>query len=920
MSKLSARGLILLLFCLLLQTGVWAQNWEWVRNGPGARSTNIKGIAITLDRFYNHIIITGIDSANNGFGIPPVSFYVSKYDQFGNLLWQRECKGTKHGFDIETDSKGNIYFVCASFQQFDNSFVYFPSPYGIVKLDPNGKLLWIGPISSLNRGLIFELSSFKAVIEIDNADNLFFGASINTENVQFLDSSYSFPAVSSGDVFVAKFDTTGKVKWTKRFMVGGGNNGRYGGVFDIDVNQTGKIAIAGFFDINILINGQTLAGITGGSNPSGRTSFLAVLNTTNGNTVFANRYVSDYTNNYITGVLLKDNGNVVSCARVRGGLFLIGTGTFLWGGTDIFFTNSSGTDNPSFKQMTGQNNYHYQDFEKDNAGNIYASCTVAWGNNGNPNDSFNIRIQKFDTAGNFLQQSTIDVQNKYAIFYGHIKVRDSVLGVTGSVVPRFGNIRIGNNLIVGGPDTIYTFVGSIRNKSCIVTGKVYYDLNGNNNQEQNEPGLPYRLVEAKPGTAVAYTLSNGDYKIFTDTGTFIVRTPYIPRYHTVVPLSYLVSFTNYYDRIDNKNFALQPIPNIRDLQIELSAFGATRPGFSFFYYIQYANTGTTTLSGTYGLKFTSYLDLLGSDSVTSFVNADSASWTFSNLSPGQVRHNIVRMRVKPTTQIGTIFMNYATIFPMINDTIPADNIDSARIVVRGSFDPNDKLVDPAGPLLIDSVQTGKHTLEYMIRFQNTGNDTAFQVRVRDTLSSKLDIHTLEIASSSHPFILSYKASNMLEFYFPNILLPDSNINEPGSHGFIKFHIKPLTSVLLTDTIRNTASIYFDYNLPVRTNATVTPFRVNIVTGFNDPSNSSSLLKLSPNPTNRTIFYELKKAVRGVYRICIYDLEGRIIFSTEANSSTNSLKGEIAVDFLPRGLYILEINGKTITARKKFLKL
>ncbi|MCB0556652.1 MAG: hypothetical protein KDD02_24110, partial [Phaeodactylibacter sp.] len=42
-------------------------------------------------------------------------------------------------------------------------------------------------------------------------------------------------------------------------------------------------------------------------------------------------------------------------------------------------------------------------------------------------------------------------------------------------------------------------------------------------------------------------------------------------------------------------------------------------------------------------------------------------------------------------------------------------------------------------------------LEYLVRFQNTGNDTAFLVVIRDTLSEFLDIATVRPGAASHPY-------------------------------------------------------------------------------------------------------------------------------------------------------------------------
>lgn len=916
-NKVKITALAIMIF--LFSHAGYSQNWTWLKRGPGVNNSGIKGVAVCTDRFQNHIMITGIDSGYTGYGAGPNSFYVAKYDNLGNQLWIRECKGTKFGHDIETDSEGNIYFLSEKFNFIDNQPVSISTPFCIVKLDPNGKFKWAGPVSAVIRGIIHELVGYKPMIEIDNQNNLYFAASINTRNFQILDSSYTYPSNSSGDVFVAKFDTLGKIKWSRRFLVGNGFTNRLGGVLDIDLNNNGRLAIAGFYEANIDINGQSLGGGTSGtSNPTGRASFLTVLDANTGNSFFAKKFSSNYTNNYLTGVILKDNGSVVSCAKIRGGFIIIASAIFLPGGTDMFFTSSTGTDDPNYKQMSGNINYHYLDFDNDNAGDIYASLHVAWQNNGNINDSFNVRIQRYDTAGNFKYQGSINTLNKFWYSYAHFKIRDSIVAVTGSVVPRFNEIRVGNNVISGGPDTIFAFIGVLGQKNNLVTGTVYKDVNRNGVHDPQEPGLPNQMVSGTLGPVMAFTLANGGYRLYVDSGNTLISPNNIPLYHTSTPPQRTINFNGYGLRADSFDFGIRPIPGINDLRINFSAMNTLRPGFPVSYYILYANVGTTTLSGTYSFKFTSDLTFLSSDSATSFLSSDSAAWSFSNLQPGQTRVNFARFQVKPSVPIGTNLNQTSYIYPVINDTTPSDNKYSVFYRVRGSFDPNDKVANPNDAINIDTAHAGKQFIDYTIRFQNTGTDTAFQVRITDVISNKLDLNSFELTGSTHPCQLIFKQPNTLEFYFPNIMLPDSNINEPKSHGLVKFRIKPKTSVILTDSVYNFADIYFDYNAAVRTNTVATGFRNTVITGINDPQLNTTDLKVFPNPATDFFAYRLEKSPREALAICIYDMAGRILFSTSARGNGNTLNGQFTIEALPAGIYFLEITGSKTKYLREFI--
>jgi len=112
--------------------------------------------------------------------------------------------------------------------------------------------------------------------------------------------------------------------------------------------------------------------------------------------------------------------------------------------------------------------------------------------------------------------------------------------------------------------------------------------------------------------------------------------------------------------------------------------------------------------------------------------------------------------------------------------------------VRCSYDPNDKLVHPSGLGNENYTLFDDSLLTYTIRFQNTGNDYARNVIVRDTLDENLDMKTFELINTSHPDVLSVIITDerAISFEFIDIYLLDSLTNEPKSHGFINYSISP----------------------------------------------------------------------------------------------------------------------------------
>lgn len=158
---------------------------------------------------------------------------------------------------------------------------------------------------------------------------------------------------------------------------------------------------------------------------------------------------------------------------------------------------------------------------------------------------------------------------------------------------------------------------------------------------------------------------------------------------------------------------------------------------------------------------------------------------------------------------------------IIND-FPHDNADPVQdvfcTVTNGAYDPNDKRGFPSG-LTASNFVLPNQEMEYIIRFQNTGTDTAFTVVVRDTLDENFEIQSVHTGVTSHPYSFRMYGPRVMEWRFDNILLVDSTTNEPDSHGFIQFKVKQKHNLPNGTLLNNDADIYFDFNVPVITNNT-----------------------------------------------------------------------------------------------------
>jgi len=226
----------------------------------------------------------------------------------------------------------------------------------------------------------------------------------------------------------------------------------------------------------------------------------------------------------------------------------------------------------------------------------------------------------------------------------------------------------------------------------------------------------------------------------------------------------------------------------------------------------------------------------------------------------------------------------------------------------GSYDPNDKQAFPVGYGASHYI-TDSTDLEYMIRFQNTGTDTAFTVVIRDTISPHLNIETLRPGVSSHDYRYDIEESNIAVFHFENIMLPDSNVNEVASHGFIKFNIEQNRDNPIGTHIMNDAAIYFDFNEPIITNTvfhTVGEDFMGLVTSIITPPEvleSGISVNVFPNPFDEYTRFEVQGEAVKELNLSVYDMMGREVLQQQ---STHQQHITIKRNNLTLGVYIFRL--------------
>ncbi len=204
--------------------------------------------------------------------------------------------------------------------------------------------------------------------------------------------------------------------------------------------------------------------------------------------------------------------------------------------------------------------------------------------------------------------------------------------------------------------------------------------------------------------------------------------------------------------------------------------------------------------------------------------------------------------------------------------------------LRGSFDPNDKLAAPTG--FLDNHYVENSTpIEYLVRFQNEGNDEAKKVIIHDKLDQHLEVSSFELIGSSHPVTYSIH-EQYIEFVFDNIDLTYKANNEFASRGYVNYRIKLKPDLPVGTRIENSAEIFFDRNPGILTNQTFHTTWEKIITQIYSSGEQIHAL-VYPNPSNGRIIIEFPKE-HNDFTLEVIDVNGRILQVQKLNDRKTQL--------------------------------
>ena len=448
-------------------------------------------------------------------------------------------------------------------------------------------------------------------------------------------------------------------------------------------------------------------------------------------------------------------------------------------------------------------------------------------------------------------------------------------------------------------DILYTDCEVIDPALIDVSGNVYYDLNENGVKDLGELNAYGNVIRSEPFGLFAMTnlsgfyyasvasLADGTYELYPEVDeNWVISSD---------SLFYTLNIDDDFVDRENLDFGIAPEILIYEVVADI-AHSWPRCNDTINFWLSYENSGTTIASGMIDFELDDSLYYVSASVLPDSIVGQHIYWHYEGLFYDASDFIVV--------QVGTPDGVDDTVLTTFSITVDSSGVEmfsevlTDEAVISCALDPNDKTPTPLGVGEFGYISPETESIEYLVRFQNTGTDTAINVLIKDQLDENLDWNSFELLSYSHDVELAMSVEGEISFIFNGIMLPDSNVNELASQGFVKYKINLLPGLPLETSIFNTAYIYFDLNPAVVTNTTINTLHIDN-TSIDELANDQRLL-VYPNPFTETTTVYFGEDLTN-HSIQIVDPLGKLVYS---NTTLTGKKVEIEASSLTEGMYIL----------------
>ena len=524
-------------------------------------------------------------------------------------------------------------------------------------------------------------------------------------------------------------------------------------------------------------------------------------------------------------------------------------------------------------------------------------------------DSFSVFIDNTCTGFNFsLNTNNFSTGQHIKTYFGNGHYLDTIVSTYGSIgIANFseqysasGTYTIKHVLYDGAiaVDSIsYSYYLSLCQNLNI---RFYLDANGNCIKDSTESyfnqntlteidsnGVPVDTVSSTSGFSYLAYGNTGDIYSFRVLST-------VAGTHISCPSTAIIYDTLVFGTQTTKYFAVN-CDTGTNFDLWVNSSNRTGMHIQDYNFIS-GNSFCTPESSVLTFNFSPLFNFVEAYPTPTSVIGNTINWDISSLSyVNSPQLMSVHLEVSGTLLIpGDTVMSNGAITPTIGDYDSTNNYINRIDTVRSSYDPNEMAVLPGG-CFPEGTSTN---LQYTISFENTGNDTAHNIYVMDTLSDYVNSHSLRIVAASHTMNTSrwYDTSihhNIVKFDFAGINLLDSS-HFGHCDGTVIFSINTIASTASGTNIFNHAGIFFDDNPVVMTNYVENTVGC-LTTKITQPITTTKT-ELYPNPATDELI--IKTDSKAYTSFTITNIMGQQLMEQNILSATS----KVNIGALPAGVY------------------